>query len=91
MVKLKLQTERNIALKLYAYFNKEATRNRLFYSLSNPEKRTRHALGLSKSTLKRWIEGGPDAADEVRKPRAKKLDDFDKDVIRRVIHSMFDK
>ena len=90
MLKLKLQSERNIALKLYDYFTQEAGRGRLFYSVKNPEARTRHALGLSKTTFKRWINERSDNIIKEPKFKRSKVDSFDKDVIRRVIHSMFD-
>ena len=94
MLKLKLTSEKKTALKLYDYFCKEADRGRLFYSVKNPKARARHALGLSKTTLNRWIDGRSDSnnsgINEEKKSRPTKLDSFDKDVIRRAIHSMFD-
>ena len=49
-------TLEKISLQLYTYFKKEASRGRLYQAISEPEKRVQHALGLSKSTLKRWIK-----------------------------------
>ena len=40
---------------MHAYFKEEARRGRLLQAISNPEKRVQHALGLSRTTFKRWI------------------------------------
>ena len=52
---IKLFTKKHIALKLYNYFTCEKNRNRLYRSISDPFKRTKHLLDLSDRTLNRWI------------------------------------
>ena len=89
-LKMKFTTYKNIALKLHSHFTKEKDRGRLFNSISNPIKRTMHALDLNDRTLKRWIleesKEGKDA--DVKRGRPPKHDSFDKDVIGRAIVRM---
>ena len=91
MKPLKFVTEQNIALKLLKYFRNEANRGYLYHSIGNPKARVSHALGINKRTLNRWIAGNetPTPDLNVVKTRRPKLDSFDKDVIRRVLHTMF--
>ena len=82
-------TLEKISLQLYTYFKKEASRGRLYQAISEPEKRFQHALGLSKSTLKRWIKDNDKdeflTREREKKGRKAKLDSFDKDVLHRSI------
>ena len=55
-------TLEKISLQLYSYFVQEDKRGRLFHAISEPEKRVRHALGLNRTTLKRWIKNSSNGA-----------------------------
>ena len=83
-------TLEKIALQLYSVFKQEAKRNRPFYDLSKPEKRTIHALGLSRTTFMRWLKKDVDQfgtrdAEKKKKGPKPKIDSFDKDVVHREI------
>ena len=54
-LKVKFFTRKHIALLLYKYFTCEKNRNKLYRSISDPFKRTKHVLDLSDRTLNRWI------------------------------------
>ena len=82
-------TLEKVSLQLYSYFKKEASRGYLYQDISNPEKRVQHALGLSRTTFKRWLIDNGNETIPIREKRKKgrkfKLDSFDKDVVHRVI------
>jgi transposase len=91
-LKVKFVTLQSMAMKMYQYFCREAKRGRLYRCISEPEKRTMHALGLSKRSFYRWLEecGSPCASKSRKEGRKKIVDSFDTDVIRREICKMFD-
>lgn len=91
-LKVKIVTLKNIAMKLYKYFASEARRGRLYRSISSPEKRTKHALGISNRTFSRWNSEDCNVSINTQKSRGRKskIDNFDKDVIIMEIHRMLD-
>ena len=64
-------TLEKISLQLYSYFKKEARRGSLYHSITQPEKRVQHALGLSRTTLKRWLKDNGDDAFATRQKEKK--------------------
>lgn len=91
-LKLKFVTEQNITKKLYLYFCREAKRGSLYHSISNPEKRTMHVLGLSKRSFHRSVKNVQCECSRKERSRGRKhlLDGFDRDLVRREICKMFD-
>jgi transposase len=91
-LKAKFVTEESVTKKIYQYFSREARRDKLYCSLSNPEKRTMHILGLSKRSFLRWTQGCEIncSVNACSKGRREKLDSFDKEIVRREIRKMFD-
>lgn len=89
-LKMKFCSLKNIAIKIYDYFCKEAKRGKLFHSLENPENRTRHILDLSKRSFNRWIQACDCQCSKYTKSlgRAKMLDNFDRELIRKEICTM---
>lgn len=79
-------------MQLYKYFSFEAKRGCLHHSISNPEKRTKHALGITDRTFSRWAleESSLSTHSNVERGRKKKIDSFDKEVIKRAIHRLLD-
>lgn len=84
-----------IVKKIYKYFQDEGKRGRPYFAWSKANSRTMHALGISKSTLKRCLESESlpenDASTSQQEKQVYKresLDSFDLDVIKRTILSM---
>jgi transposase len=77
-----------VTVILYRHFCREAKRGRLYHDINNPEKRTQLALGVDRASFFRWIRQDFEST-EVKQGRKRKVDDFDKDVIRREILKMF--
>lgn len=92
-LKAKYFTEHNIAIKIYQYFCRERKKGHLYCSLSNPEKRTMHILGLCKRSFDRIVEasGYLLPTNSRKQGRKEKIDSFDKDLVKREICRMFDK
>ena len=94
MLKLKLVTMRSVALNLLKHFEKEKEKKSLYYSVNKPKKRVVAALGLSKATLNRWLknESGlskPKHDVLSKSEKIKKVDSFNKDLVQRVVTTMF--
>lgn len=91
-IKVKFLTLQSVAVKMYTYFCREAKRGKLYRSISKPEKRTIHALGVCKRLFNQLLKAnGVSSSIKTRSlGRKKVIDSFDKDVIRRTICTMFD-
>lgn len=91
-MKIKFLTLHTVAVKMYKYFIRESNRGKLYRSISNPEQRTMHALGLSKRYLHKLlnVNGAVSTVNTLTQGRKKVVDNFDRDVIRREICRMFD-
>ena len=105
--KLKLTTMKKVAIKLYTFFLREKNRGRLFCGIQNPEKRTMLALGISRSSFKRWtnpqsrqlaedtlgnvINNERHSQTTRKEGRRQKFDSFDKEIVRREIVRMLEK
>jgi transposase len=91
-LKVKFVTMKNIAMKIYHYFCREAHRNNLYRSISKPEQRTVHALGVNRRTFNRWLQDCGTVCSGQSRPlgRKKVVDGFDRELIRREICRMFE-
>ena len=75
---------------MYRHFRREAKIGCLYHDIQEPGRRTRKALGVDRRSFRRWIQQDGDCTEAaVKQGRKKKIDDFDKDVIRRLILKMF--
>ena len=82
-------TLKSVALNLLKHFSLEADRGYLFHAINKPVSRAKHALGIGRRTLKRWMAEEVECHDNVcKKGNRTKLDDFDKDLVRRSIITM---
>ena len=76
---------KNIVLNLFKFFQLEKARGRPLYSPYNLVKRTCNAAGISYSSVYRVERYKSNSPTE----RKKTLDDFDRCVIKRTVHSMY--
>ena len=86
---------KNIVLNLFKFFQLEKAWGRPLYSPDNLIKRTCQAAGISYSSVYRVVNGKspPESnrSKERKKERKKTLDDFYRCVIKRTIHSMYNR
>lgn len=91
-LKVKFFTRKHIALLLYKYFTCEKNRNKLYRSISDPFKRTKHVLDISDRTLNRWIAKDNEEhevhEEYVKRGAPVKFDSFDRDLIGRTVGQM---
>lgn len=91
-IKQVFYTQRNVAKILLKHFIRESRRGRLITQLNDPVGRVATILRLSKKKLSRWLqEDETIALDQecIKGTKKKKLDDFDRQVIKRAIENMF--
>jgi transposase len=92
--KCKFVTLKKVTLDLFTYFCAEAKRGRLFCGIHKPKERVRHALGLSKSTLHRWLVASSNlngSKPHLKRGRREKVDNFDRNVIKRELLNIIEK
>ena len=82
---------KNIVLNLFKFFQLEKARGRPFYTPDNLIKRTCKAAGISYSSVYRVVNGKSPPESNRPKERKKTLDDFDRCVIKRTVHSMYNR
>jgi hypothetical protein len=82
---------KNIVLNLFKFFQLEKARGRPLYSPDNLIKRTCKAAGISYSSVYRVVNGKSPPESNRPKERKKTLDDFDRCVIKRTVHSMYNR
>ena len=89
--------EKQMIIKVYNYFKSEASNGRLRIKVSDYFKRTSHIFKISKSTLARIIDDkntGTEGNEEVTNRKIgtnEKLDDFQKDVIKRSVYKFYER
>jgi hypothetical protein len=82
---------KNIVLNLFKFFQLEKTRGRPLYSPDNMIKRTCKAAGISYSSVCGVVNGKSPPESNRPKERKKTLDDFDRCVNKRTVHSMYNR
>ena len=82
---------KNIVLNLFKFFQLEKARGRPFYFPDNLIKRTCKAAGISYSSVYGVVNGKSPPESNRPKERKKTLDDFDRCVIKRTVHSMYNR
>ena len=77
---------------LYRNLIFEKERGRLLYSINFPLKRACYLTGISKSTIKRWVNQDCVSSQQKQiKTQFRNLDQFDVDIVVRKLHELFDK
>ena len=84
--------KRELILKIYKYFGAECKRKAPFYAWKKVIDRTVQALDISRSFLNKILKEEPVELNEKSVNKCKdSLDNFDKDLIRRVVVGFFSK
>ena len=82
---------KKLTIKALRFHEREATKGSSLATVRDPIERTSKMLGVPAPTLRRWRKGNGGTDEKLTRSTGRKrlLDDFDRDVIQRCIHSMY--
>ena len=87
--------KQDLILKVFDYFEAESKCGKPFFKWTNTQKRTEHCLGISNSLLRSLLrsrkQGPTNEEKSVKRVKLDKLDNFDKELIKKTVFDLFNK